>query len=181
MHDTRCRCGLPPPSDRASGACAGNLNADWHRCRRHQPRYRADGRNRRAQLVQAADHDRCFVMASILRKPSRGVKSYRSTCPPSGAHSKRGSNATPIHDHEMIDTSQSLQSLQSQFDLACRAERANGRSRAGECDQQHSPPRLRLGALPGSRRPMVGSRYQETPDEAFQHCFDCPQQRRGAR
>jgi hypothetical protein len=156
MHDNRCRCGLPPPSDRASGACAGNLNADWHRCRRHQPRYRADGRNRRAQLVQAADHDRCFVMASILRKPSRGVKSYRSTCPPSGAHSKRGSNATPIHDNEMIDTSQSLQSLQSQFDLACRAERANGRSR-GRMGPTTFPAAVPTGSRPPGLAPVAGT------------------------
>src|SRR5580658_8883882 len=41
--------------------------------------------------LNAALCDRCFVMASILRKPNRGVNSYRPFCPPPGAHSTTGS------------------------------------------------------------------------------------------
>jgi hypothetical protein len=48
--------------------------------------------------MNAALCDRCFVMASILRKPSRGVNSYCPICPPPGAHSKTGSLfCTPKH------------------------------------------------------------------------------------
>ena len=47
--------------------------------------------------LNAALCDRCFVMASILRKPSRGVNSYCPICPLQGAHStrRRTSPSTP--------------------------------------------------------------------------------------
>jgi hypothetical protein len=46
--------------------------------------------------LNAALWDRCLVMASILRKPSKGVNSNRPSCPPAGAHSRSASKIDPI-------------------------------------------------------------------------------------
>jgi hypothetical protein len=46
--------------------------------------------------LNAALCDRCFVIASILRKPARGVNPDHLTYPPSGAHSRSASKIDPI-------------------------------------------------------------------------------------